>query len=86
MTQKIKRKESKDTTRENRQITKEEQEKKGITEQPENNKLAVSPYIAITTLNGLNSMVKRQSSRMDKKTVSNYMLPIRDSLSFKDTY
>lgn len=23
---------------------------------------------------------------MDKKTVSNYMLPIRDSLSFKDTY
>ena len=59
-TQKIKRKGLKHTTTESHQITKKgsKRRNKGITKQPENNRITVSPYLLIITLNGLNSPIK----------------------------
>ena len=63
-----------------------EQKKKGSKNYKNNpksiNKMAISTYLSIITLNvnGLNAPIKRQSVWMDTKTIPVYMLPTRDWL------
>ena len=95
-THKIQRRESKYTTTESHQFTKEDS-KRGRKELQKSqkiiNKMAlVSPYLSIITLNvsGLNSPIKRyrvaeqiktnKQTKQNKKPRPNYMLPTRDSL------
>lgn len=82
-TQKRKRKESKNTTQENLQITKRARE--GTAKQPKKtiNKMAISTYLSIININvkGLNCPIKRDRiAEWIKKNKFIYMLSTRNSL------
>ena len=59
---------------------------KGVTKQPENNKMRVSPYLSIINLNvnGLNPSIKYLGLMDKKKQDPNYMLPTGDHFRYKD--
>ena len=51
------------------------------------NKMAVSTYLSVNTLNTLNFAIKRHSSWMDTQQPRiNYMLPVRSHLRSKDKH
>ena len=93
-TQKIKRQESKHTTTEKHQVTKEEpreeERNKGITKQPEtmNKMVIISPYLSIITLhvNELNSPIKRQGVWLDKKQDPSICCLQENHFRAKDTH
>ena len=85
--QKPKRREHKHNTKENHQTTKGKTKKKGTKKKYKIKgktkfKMAINTYLSIITLNvnGLNTSIKRQSGRLDKKARAYNMLPTKDPL------
>lgn len=85
--QKIRRKETERTTTENRQLTKASRNRgrnNGITKRRGNDEIALVSHSKNKQIQSTHPTA--QSEWKNKKTRPDYMLPPRDSLSFRDTH